>query len=146
MIILAWKALTGKTLAFRELEAPASAGLAILLPFHHSGIPGKEPAVPQTGVISLVNLAKRPGKTVATGAGLTIGPTAVDTDKYIEFILTGSNHKGLPYRKNMLSLGEILNQFFAVYRYFSASVPYIHPGYRSLSAASSYTKILSHLT
>ena len=116
-------------LALGELETPAGASLAVLFPFNHSGIAGKITVAPKAGVISLVYLAKRPGKTMTAGSGLTIHTPAVDIDKYIEFILAGSNHKGLAYHKCMLALAKILNKFFAIYRNFSASVTYIHPSY-----------------
>jgi len=79
-------------------------------------------------------------------AGLTIYPAAVYADKYVEFILGSGNHQRLPYHENMLSLGEILGNIFAINGDFPRTFPYIYPRDRSLSAASSYTKILYHLT
>jgi hypothetical protein len=98
----------GQTLALGELEPSAGSGLTVLLTFHHPGVPGKKTVTTEAGIISLVYLAERPGKSVAARAGLTIYPAAVHVNQNIEFILAGGNHQGLANHHGMLPLGKIL--------------------------------------
>jgi hypothetical protein len=50
-----------KSLSFRELEPSARACLAVFFPFYHPGIPGKVTVAPETGIITLIDLAKSSG-------------------------------------------------------------------------------------
>jgi hypothetical protein len=134
-----------RLLAFGELEAPAGAPLAVLLAFHHPGIPGKETVAPQAGIITLIHLAKSAGKAMTAGPGLSIGTAAVDIDQHVKLVLAGGNHKGLTDHHGMFTLGEIVAQFPAVNHNFTASIPNIYPGYRCFPSSGSDSKILNHL-
>jgi hypothetical protein len=132
-------------LTLGELEPSAGAGLAVFFTFYHPGIAGQVTVASKAGIVPLIYLAKSPGEAVAAGSGLTVGASAVDIDKDVEFILAHSNHQGLPYHKGVLSLRKILGQFLAVYDDLTASVPDIHPGHGGLSSSGSDTKILYHI-
>jgi hypothetical protein len=135
----------GNVLPLGELEPSAGAALAVLLAFHHPGVPGKETIAPKAGVITLVHLAESPGKAVTAGSGLAVGTAAVDIDQYVELVLTGGNHQRLTDHHGMFALGEIPVQILAVNYDFAASVPDIYPGYRSLPPSGSDSKILNNL-
>jgi hypothetical protein len=121
--------LQAPVLALTELETPPGAGLAVLLPFHHPGIPGKETVVPEAGIVSLVYLTEGPGKAVAAGAGLAVYAAAIDVYQYIKFIFSGGYHQGLTHHQGMFTQRKVLIQFPAVDDYPAVSVPDIYPGY-----------------
>jgi hypothetical protein len=96
-------------LALAELEAAPGAPLAVLFPFHHTRVPGKETVAPQGNNITRIYLTKRPGNTMPASAGLTIGTAAVHIDEHIKFIFAGSYHEGLANYHGMFALREILD-------------------------------------
>jgi hypothetical protein len=132
-------------LTLGELETPAGAGLAVLLPFYHPGIPGQKSVASQGAIVGLINLTQSPGQAMPAGAGLTIGAPAVYINQNIEFAFIRGNHERLTHHIGMFPLGEILGQFSAIYHDFTAPVPNIYPGNGSFSSSGSNTKILNHL-
>jgi hypothetical protein len=121
--------------AFGELETPPRSGEAVLFPLNPAGVAGKVAVVPQTDVICLINLAKRPRKAVPARSRLPVRASAVNIDQYVKFIFACGNHKGLAYHLRMFRLWKIQVQFLAVDRYFTASVPDIYPRYRGFPSA-----------
>jgi hypothetical protein len=66
--------------------------LAVLFPFNHAGVAGKETVAPQADVIALIYLTQGAGKAVTTGACLTVGAAAVYIDQYIKLVFVGGYH------------------------------------------------------
>jgi hypothetical protein len=132
-------------LTLGELETPSGTGLTIFLAFHHTGIPGKVSITPQTRIVALIDLAKRPGKSMTAGTGLAVNTAAIHIDQNVEFILTGSNHEGLPYHEGMFPQGKIPVQLFAIDQDVTTPLSDIYPRNSGLSSAGSNTKIFNHL-
>src|SRR3954466_4827395 len=59
-----------RRLPLAELEPPAGAALAVLLPLLHPAVAGEEPAVPQCAFGRRVELDQRPGHAQDDGPGL----------------------------------------------------------------------------
>jgi hypothetical protein len=131
-------------LALAELEAAPCAPLAVLFPFHHPGITGKEPVIPQGNRIPLIYLAKRPCQTMTAGSGLAVGTPSVHIDKHVKLAFIISYYQRLAYHHYMFTLGKILDQLFTVYHDLSRTVPNINPCNRSFSSSRANSKILYH--
>jgi hypothetical protein len=83
--------------------------LAVLFPFHHTGIPGEKTVAPQGHNITRIYLTERPGKTVPASAGLTVGTAAIYIDEHIKLVFAGGYHQGLTNYHGMFTLGKILD-------------------------------------
>jgi hypothetical protein len=135
-----------KGLTLRKLESAPRTALTVFFAFNHTRIAGQVPIGAEAGAISRLDLAKRTGKPVPTGASLTMCAAAVHIDKDIKLVFTVGYHKWLTHHYSMVPLLKILGKLFAIYRDFTTAVFYVDTRNRCLSSAGSNTKIFHQST